>query len=86
MTSIVLTDEQVQLLQGASPPVVFVDSSGKKLAEISTIETRTGEQARPTDDEFLAEALRRREQARREGLQGSTTQDVLSRLRALRPE
>jgi hypothetical protein len=86
MTSIVLSDEQAQLLQGASPPVVFVDSNGKKLAEIAAPASRTSDGNCPTDDEFLAEALRRREQARREGMQGSTTQEVLARLRALRPE
>ena len=86
MTAITLSDEQVRLLQGASPPVVLVDASGKKLAEIPALEPTASEGARPNDDEFLAEALRRREQARREGVRGSTTQEVLARLRALRPE
>jgi hypothetical protein len=85
MTHITLSDEQTRLLLGASFPIVFLDSHGRKVTEIPSAEsTHTAQNM--SDEEWVAEALRRREQAKREGWKGATTQEVLARLRALKPE
>ena len=86
MTQITLSPEQTTLLQQASFPVVILDSSGRKVAEIASIQPALADVQNMTAEEWSAESLRRRDQARREGSRGSTTQEVLARLRALKPE
>ena len=86
MTPIILSDEQVRLLESASPPVVLFDSHGRKLAEILSAEPPGVNCDAPSDDAWTEEALQRKQRAQRDGLQGSTTQEVLARLRALKAE
>ena len=91
LTPIILSDEQVRLLQEASAPVVFFDSSGNKVAEIPAIGSPAigspaSEPNLAADDAWIAEAEKRVERARRQGMQGSTTPEMLARLRTVKPE
>jgi hypothetical protein len=85
MTPIILSEEQVRLLEGATPPIVLLDPQGRKLGEIQAVESSSDRDSL-AHDAWTQEALRRKERAVREGLQGSSTQEVLARLRAIKPE
>jgi hypothetical protein len=85
MTSIVLSDEQSRLLLSGSLPVVVLDSRGRKVAEITSVESPAASQ-KMTDAELIAEAKRRMERAKHENVKCYTTAEVLERLRAVAPE
>jgi hypothetical protein len=86
MTQIILSDEQTRLLSGASFPIVILDSRGRKVTEIPSIEPTQVDVQSMSDEDWVAEALRRRDESRRDGGKGFTTQEVLTHLRALKPE
>ncbi len=84
MTNLVLNDDQTRLLSEASFPIVIVDSHGNKVTEIAAapVAKCTSEMS---EDEWVAEALRRRDRMRAEGSSGVTTKELLARLQALKP-
>jgi hypothetical protein len=82
MTQIILNDEQTRLLAGATVPVVIVDSRGRKVAEIPA----PLNSQEMSEEEWIAEAIRRRERYEQEGGPSYTTREVLEYLRSLKPE
>ena len=84
MTQITLTDEQTRLLASASSPIVIIDARGRKVAEVNAPLPSPREM---TDQEWIAEAVRRRDEARRNGFTGGRSlQEILAELRAIHPE
>jgi hypothetical protein len=81
MTQITLSDDQTRQLSEASAPIVFVDSRGRKLGELSSVNRSTSEDT--ISDEELAEIKRR--MANDDGTRYTTAQ-VLQYLRDLAPE
>jgi hypothetical protein len=81
MTQITLSDDQTRQLSEASAPIVFVDSGGRKLGELSSVNRDVGEET--TTGEELTEIKRR--MANDDGTRYTTAQ-VLQYLRDLAPE
>ena len=69
MTVLTLSDDQVRLLAGASTPVVVVDPRGKEVGKIHPVAAAV----QASDDDEWAEAIRQREQYRKDGGKGFTT-------------
>jgi hypothetical protein len=86
MTQITLNDEQTRLLSSASFPVVILDARGRKVVELAAKEPPVVENDSVSDEEWIAEGLRRKAQYEREGGPVYTTQEVLDHLRSLKPE
>lgn len=86
MTQLTLSDEQTRLLTGATFPILILDSCGRRVAEIASVESTAVDVQTMTDDEWVAEGLRRKERYDREGGRGYTTREVLDHLRSLKPE
>ncbi|RIK71653.1 MAG: hypothetical protein DCC67_20140 [Planctomycetota bacterium] len=89
MTHIMLSDEQSRVLFGATLPIVILDSRGTKVAEIASLPDQATDVRDMTDEEWTAECLRRAQQAKQtieEGGTFPTTQEVLAKLRAIKPE
>jgi hypothetical protein len=77
MTQITLSDDQTRQLSEASAPIVFVDSRGRKLGELSSVDRDTSEET--ISDEELAEIKRRMASPG----PGYTTKEVLAHLHSL---
>jgi hypothetical protein len=86
MAEIWLSEEQSLRLQTASFPIVLLDSQGMKIGEFRLPEAAPIDESSMTEDDWVKETLRRKEQAEREGGIFYTTKEVLEHLRSLEPE
>jgi hypothetical protein len=85
MTQITVTAEIARAIAESSLPIVLVDPQGRKLGQMTQIDAVALEEAETADDEW-AEAMRRMEQAKREGGPFYTTSEVLEHLKSLERE
>jgi hypothetical protein len=86
MALIVLSPEQTRLLASASFPIVIMDARGQKVAELSEPSAASPMTNEMTEEEWVAEAVRRKQRFEREGGLVYTTAEVLEHCRSLKPE
>lgn len=86
MAELWLNEEQSRRLREASFPIVLLDSRGMKIGEFRLPERAPIDESSMTEDDWVKETLRRKEQAEREGGIYYTTKEVLEHLRSLKPE
>ncbi len=86
MTQITLSIEQTRLLRASSTPIVIVDSGGRKVVEIDSVGSNAIDVQKMSDEEWIAEGLRRKQDYERNGGPTYTTAEVLEYLRSLKPE
>ena len=82
MTQINLNDDQTRLLDGASFPILIVDSHGRTVAKVSP-QLQPSSRRPVTEDEWVAEAKRRI--AEDDGTR-YTHAELMAHLRELAPE
>jgi CRISPR/Cas system-associated endonuclease Cas1 len=85
MLHLTVSDEYAQLISEAKLPVVFVDSKGKPLGQLSPVDPSTATLPAITAEE-LAELKRRKSAALRGEGNFITTSELLRELRELAPE